>query len=100
MQYRTKLKAPRRGVCTTYLAGLVPSSESGEFRSDAIQSNGFSRKDDGIKLRIGIKKGTITLPDAGTPLICVGPGTGVAPMRAILQKRIDAGANGRLIFLV
>ncbi|KAI0363943.1 riboflavin synthase domain-like protein [Pilatotrama ljubarskyi] len=67
VQYRTMLKIPRRGVCTSWLARLQP----------------------GDQLQIGIQKGFITLPsDATTPVICVGPGTGVAPMRAVIQERI------------
>ncbi|TBU41104.1 riboflavin synthase domain-like protein [Dichomitus squalens] len=72
VQYRTMLKIPRRGVCTTWLANLKP----------------------GDKLQIGLQKGFITLPnDPAIPVICVGPGTGVAPMRAVIQERLHAGLN-------
>ncbi|OJT11116.1 NADPH-dependent diflavin oxidoreductase 1 [Trametes pubescens] len=70
VQYRTMLKIPRRGVCTSWLSRLKP----------------------GDQLQIGIQKGFITLPtDSKTPVICIGPGTGVAPMRAVIQERVRQG---------
>lgn len=46
----------------------------------------------GDLLRIGLHKGLITLPqDPTVPIICVGPGTGVAPMRAVIEERIYHG---------
>jgi sulfite reductase alpha subunit-like flavoprotein len=72
VKYRTKLKLPRKGVCTSYLSGLRPG--------DALQ--------------VGLKKGTIRLPlKIDTPLVCVGPGTGIAPMRAVIEERIHSGAR-------
>ncbi|KAI0070674.1 riboflavin synthase domain-like protein [Panus rudis PR-1116 ss-1] len=72
VNYRTKLKIPRRGVATTYLASLRP----------------------GDKLIVGVKSGgLITLPkDSSTPVICVGPGTGIAPSRAIIEERTLLGS--------
>lgn len=50
----------------------------------------------GDKLRITIQKGMISLPnDPQTPVICVGPGTGVAPMRAVVEDRVLAGSKGQ-----
>ncbi|KAL5525384.1 TAH18_1 [Sanghuangporus sanghuang] len=78
VRYRTKLKIPRRGVCSTYLAGLNP----------------------GDTLRIKIQKGFLSQPrNPETPIVCVGPGTGIAPMRALIEQRIHEGsANNTLYF--
>ncbi|KAF9040091.1 hypothetical protein BJ165DRAFT_1531064 [Panaeolus papilionaceus] len=77
VKYRTKLKIPRKGVCTSYLSKLLT----------------------GDKISIGIKKGFIELPDdASTPIICVGPGTGVAPMRAVIEERIEEGAPNNTLY--
>ncbi|KAJ6570238.1 hypothetical protein DFH09DRAFT_1154431 [Mycena vulgaris] len=77
VKYRTKLKVPRKGVCTTFLAALQQ----------------------GDKVQIGLEKGLITLPaDNNTPVICIGPGTGVAPMRAVIQERLCMGARGNTLY--
>ncbi|KAJ7178852.1 hypothetical protein C8R43DRAFT_472390 [Mycena crocata] len=79
VKYRTKLKVPRRGLCTTFLASLQ--------QGDTVQ--------------IGLQEGLIKMPgDNSTPVICVGPGTGVAPMRAVIQERLHFGAreNNALYF--
>ncbi|KAJ7242750.1 riboflavin synthase domain-like protein [Mycena haematopus] len=75
--YRTKLKVPRRGVCTSFLASLKP----------------------GDKLEIGLQQGFLKLPvENNTPVICIGPGTGVAPMRAVIQERLQMGATDNTLY--
>ncbi|KAF5375384.1 hypothetical protein D9615_007966 [Tricholomella constricta] len=77
VKYRTKLKVPRQGVCTSYLAELQP----------------------GDQLRIAIQKGLLTLPPSpATPVICIGPGTGIAPMRALIQERIHHGSASNTLY--
>ncbi|KAI5980915.1 riboflavin synthase domain-like protein [Pisolithus albus] len=77
VKYRTKLKVPRKGICTSYLANLRP----------------------GDQLQIRVEKGVIKLPDdPHIPVICVGPGTGIAPMRAVIEDRIDAGSNATTLY--
>lgn len=49
----------------------------------------------GDKLRVGLKKGLLSLPlDPDTSVICVGPGTGIAPMRAVIEERTFSGSSG------
>lgn len=66
VNYRTRLKKPRRGVCTTWLSRLQP----------------------GVTIPVGIAPGTFTLPPSpSTPILCIGPGTGIAPFRSLAQHR-------------
>lgn len=68
-------KRKRLGVASTYLAERVKPGES---------------------LRVYIQAAhSFTLPeDTATPIIMVGPGTGVAPFRAFLQERAATNATG------
>ena len=50
----------------------------------------------GSTIQIEFKKGFIRLPkNPDTPLICIGPGTGVAPMRSVIEDRLHGGSNCR-----
>ncbi len=67
---------PRKGVCSTYLADLV---KPGDTVQVFIQPNKNFR-----------------LPaDLSTPVIMVGPGTGVAPFRAFVEHRAALGGDGK-----
>jgi sulfite reductase (NADPH) flavoprotein alpha-component len=64
----------RKGVCSTFLADRA----NGPMPVFVQTSHGFR------------------LPKSGdTPIIMVGPGTGVAPFRAFLHERRAVGAKGR-----
>ncbi|TRM58748.1 riboflavin synthase domain-like protein [Schizophyllum amplum] len=76
VRYRTKLKVPRRGVCTSWLVGLPIGST----------------------LRMRIARGLIELPPTDIPVICVGPGTGIAPMRAVIEERLATGAKDNTLY--
>ena len=53
----------------------------------------------GVQLRIGITRGLLALPqDSNTPVICVGPGTGVAPARAVLEARVHLGRRENTLY--
>ena len=66
----------RKGVCSTYLADLV---KSGDPVQVFVQPNKNFR-----------------LPAEGsTPVIMVGPGTGVAPFRAFVEHRAALGSSGK-----
>lgn len=78
VNFRTKLKKPRRGLCTTFLAGLDPSGRP--------------------PVAFYVKKGSFRVPPDNKPVIMVGPGTGCAPFRALIQDRTMRGIGGNYFF--
>jgi sulfite reductase (NADPH) flavoprotein alpha-component len=66
----------REGVASTYLADRVGRNSP-------------------VPMFIHVAKGFRLPEDPATPIIMVGPGTGVAPFRAYLQERKAVGAPGR-----
>ena len=66
----------RHGVCSTFLGGRVGPGEA---------------------IKVYVQKAQhFALPDdPGTPIIMIGPGTGIAPFRAFLHERQATGAAGR-----
>ena len=70
----------RGGVCSTYFSD----------RSDGLKPGVFVHNNKAFKLP----------EDGTTPIIMVGPGTGIAPFRAFLEERRVIGAKGKnwLIF--
>ena len=49
---------------------------------------------------VGIQKGFFRLPpQKDTPILCIGPGTGIAPIRSLIEQRIHDGSSG-IFFLL
>ena len=74
VEYTSPIGQPRRGVCTAWLSGLAP----------------------GATVPIWVGGGSLKLPaDPQMGILCIGPGTGVAPLRSLLQFRraqaVEAG---------
>lgn len=77
VKYKTNLRSIRRGVFTKWLSQLEENQ---------------------VISRVRITKGTLNLPPSSEiPLIAIGPGTGIAPMRSFLEERIESGATANLL---
>ncbi|MGV0645995.1 bifunctional nitrate reductase/sulfite reductase flavoprotein subunit alpha [Mycolicibacterium sp. XJ2546] len=73
VRYRGADGGPRGGVCSTYLADRAASAPVFLQRSPHFRPP----------------------EDGATPMIMIGPGTGVAPFRGFLQERRARGHTGR-----
>mmetsp|Transcript_18882 Transcript_18882/g.26614 ORF Transcript_18882/g.26614 Transcript_18882/m.26614 type:complete len:622 (+) Transcript_18882:33-1898(+) len=72
VKYKTRLKRTKTGVCSSWL--------------EKINEN--------ERVYLSIQKGSFKVPEVSSPVIMIGPGTGIAPMRSIIQKRsIQDGTN-------
>ncbi|XP_062612772.1 NADPH-dependent diflavin oxidoreductase 1-like isoform X2 [Saccostrea cucullata] len=79
VEYKTRLQKPRRGVCSTWLSRLKVTDKP--------------------VIPVWVNKGTIGFPrEANTPVIMVGPGTGVAPFRNFIQERSTAPSSRNVLF--
>ncbi|XP_018588484.2 NADPH-dependent diflavin oxidoreductase 1 [Scleropages formosus] len=80
VRYKTRLQKPRKGLCSTWLASLDPTQGQ-------------------VSVPLWVKKGGLRFPSGtDTPVIMVGPGTGVAPFRAAIQERTAQHRNGNVLF--
>ena len=66
VKYKTVIKKVREGVCTRYLANLAPAKS----------------------IEVTLHRGGLgTLRDLQRPLLLIGPGTGIAPIRSLIYER-------------
>lgn len=75
VEFKTRIKQPRTGFCSNFLAKCKPG--------DTIGAR--------------IKCGSFTIP-TDKPLIMIGPGSGVAPFRGIIQDRVIDGIRDNILF--
>jgi len=68
VKYKTVIKRIRQGVCTRYIAALTP----------------------GTQVAVTLQAGGLDVSKAETkrPVVMIGPGTGVAPMRSLVYQRV------------
>ncbi|XP_056394205.1 NADPH-dependent diflavin oxidoreductase 1 [Hyla sarda] len=79
VQYKTRLQEVRRGLCSTWLASIRP--------------------EEGKRVPLWVKKGSLKFPShPDTPLVMVGPGTGVAPFHSAIEERAALRIPGSNLF--
>jgi sulfite reductase (NADPH) flavoprotein alpha-component len=76
--------------------GLVSFDANGEDRTGGASSFLSNRLEEGQKVRVFVEHNdNFRLPQSDdTPVIMIGPGTGVAPFRAFMQEREARDASG------
>lgn len=79
VQYKTVLHKIRKGVCTSWLKDLKVGSEFS-----------FSIKKNDVYKRIPENR----------PLVLVGPGTGIAPIRAIAEENLSRNKNIEMLLFL
>ncbi|MEM7213449.1 MAG: cytochrome P450, partial [Pseudomonadota bacterium] len=90
--------AVAEGKCSITVGVVDEPAISGEGRFKGVCSNYLARSDESTRVYATIKetKANFRLPDdPSTPVIMVGPGTGIAPFRGFLQEREHLKSQGK-----
>jgi sulfite reductase (NADPH) flavoprotein alpha-component len=79
------------------LVGAVRWASHGKTRGGVASTYFADRRKVGDPVRVYVKPNRhFRLPDDGNrPIIMIGAGTGVAPYRAFIEERVEAGAGGK-----
>ncbi|WP_171816709.1 MULTISPECIES: assimilatory sulfite reductase (NADPH) flavoprotein subunit [Vibrio] len=77
--------------------GIVEYDVDGEVRQGGASSYLGQRLEEGETVKVFIEhNNNFKLPqDDSTPVIMIGPGTGIAPFRSFIQERDNRGADGK-----
>ena len=75
----TPLGRSYHGLCSEYLSRLIPSSAEQPIVQVWIRPGSFS----GLPLQVTTTK----IPRFEIPILCIGAGTGIAPLRSLIMER-------------
>ena len=80
VKYKTVLRKTRQGLCSRYLASLKPGSI--------------------VNVTIGENQGPPNeIRHVRAPLLAIGPGTGIAPLRALIHHRVSHEDHGENVVI-
>ena len=89
----SQAKYPREVHLTV---GVVKYEHQGKWFSGVASNFLGVRSEPGAEIRVFVQKSPrFRLPGDDTPIIMVGPGTGIAPFRSFLEQREIVGAQGK-----
>jgi len=80
-------------------AVVIDTTATGRHH-EGVCSNYLKRMSVGDRIPIFVRHSSFKLPkQMGTPIVMVGPGTGLAPFRGFLQERAALLKSGKLLLL-
>jgi sulfite reductase alpha subunit-like flavoprotein len=77
VQYKTVIRRIRKGLCTSWIKNLEIGDE----------------------IIIKVNHNSVKFPPLGRPIIMISPGTGIAPMRSLIQQRVSLGCDKSQLIL-
>ena len=94
VDYITSTNRQMKGVCTSWLAGKKPPTMNGTSEHDGENNV----RDLLPRVPIYVRKSQFRLPfKPSTPVVMIGPGTGIAPFRGFVQERAYLKDEGMFV---
>ncbi|KAL2672861.1 hypothetical protein Neosp_013577 [[Neocosmospora] mangrovei] len=89
---------PFKGVATNYLLALKHHQDGDAKAGSLYELMGPKRRYGGVCLPIHLRSSNFRLPfDPSKPVILIGPGTGIAPMRGFVHERARLAGQGQSV---
>ena len=97
IEYETKTGRQNNGVCTKWLKPMIPTLPPPN--PDDVDEDGKPKKVEAeFRVPCYVRRAQFRLPNkTETPVIMVGPGTGLAPFRGFIQERAWQKEQGKTI---